>query len=177
MVDRGSKTVLWISRRRHPLLVIENLRGPISIRAIADGLNEAACKNGISSVESWTPDMPRQTSIAITVGLNNLGEANLFLRALWAEFRAKFGSLAWQYSPVRRRGSQKIALGYAQLGQRGTFGIESCSKLLKPSRGNRFRSIAGFKVQRRSRKDTEAMASSAEDTPPQCLGRSPQSRA
>ena len=37
--------------------------------------------------------------------------SNMFLRALWAEFREKFGKCAWIYMPGRRKGEKYIEFG------------------------------------------------------------------
>ena len=39
--------------------------------------------------------------LTFQVGLDSVEESNLFLRALWASIRLKFGRLGWQYAPHR----------------------------------------------------------------------------
>lgn len=46
----------------------------------------------------------------------SLAESNLFLRALWATLRERFGSMSWQYTPRKYGPQQCIRLGWMALG-------------------------------------------------------------
>ncbi len=51
----------------------------------------------------------------IPVNIDNLQDANLFLRALWAEFRRKCGKCAWQYTPYMDGQKKTIFIGFADI--------------------------------------------------------------
>ncbi len=51
----------------------------------------------------------------IPVNIDNLQDANLFLRALWAEFRRKCGKCAWQYTPYKDGQKKTIFIGFADI--------------------------------------------------------------
>src|SRR5208283_3971189 len=51
----------------------------------------------------------------IPVNIDNLQDANLFLRALWAEFRRKCGTCAWQYTPYMDGQKKTIFIGFADI--------------------------------------------------------------
>lgn len=46
----------------------------------------------------------------------SLEDSNLFLRALWATLRARFGKLGWHYSPHKDGPHQRIGFGWITLG-------------------------------------------------------------
>jgi hypothetical protein len=56
-------------------------------------------------------------NIKVQIGLKAYGEANSFLRALWAELRQEFGSLSCAFSPNRIGRSKTISFGEVQLGK------------------------------------------------------------
>jgi hypothetical protein len=58
----------------------------------------------------------------IPIVVKGLNESNAFLRALWAQFRARFDTLGWQYSPQRVGSAKIITFGYASLWRK--YGIE-----------------------------------------------------
>jgi hypothetical protein len=58
------------------------------------------------------------------VEVQSVDESNLFLRALWARMRAKFGRLGWQYTPRRDGATKNIRLGWATLGASAPTGLE-----------------------------------------------------
>ena len=51
----------------------------------------------------------------IPVDIDNLQNANLFLRALWAEFRSQCGKCAWQYTPRKDWQKNTIFIGFADI--------------------------------------------------------------
>jgi hypothetical protein len=51
-------------------------------------------------------------------------DANLLLRAVWAQMRARFGRLGWQFTPRRFGSSQLIRFGWATLGDVSPNGVE-----------------------------------------------------
>src|SRR5687767_4075096 len=65
----------------------------------------------------------KSVSIHLKISLSDEAASNRFLRALWAELRAEFGKLAWQYAPNRYGAEQTIFFGYADLGLSGTIRI------------------------------------------------------
>jgi hypothetical protein len=54
--------------------------------------------------------------VEVSLNLSSNKESNIFLRALWAEFRSSFGKCAWQYSPCKDGKSNRIYFGYVDLG-------------------------------------------------------------
>lgn len=61
----------------------------------------------------------------IELGLSSLDDANSFLRALWAEFRRRFGKCGWNYQPFRNGKAQRIFIGFADIGRKeGSIQIE-----------------------------------------------------
>ncbi|WP_425418686.1 hypothetical protein [Oricola indica] len=50
-------------------------------------------------------------------------DSNLFLRALWASLRARFGKLGWQYSPHKDGPRQRIGFGWMTLGSTSPDGV------------------------------------------------------
>lgn len=56
--------------------------------------------------------------------LSSLRDSNLFLRALWASLRDRFGRLGWQYTPRRTGSQQLIRFGWMSLGTTAPTGIE-----------------------------------------------------
>jgi hypothetical protein len=52
------------------------------------------------------------------IAVKGLGESNSFLRALWAQLRARFGTLGWQYTPWRIGQAKTITFGFASLGRK-----------------------------------------------------------
>ncbi len=54
----------------------------------------------------------------------SLGDSNMFLRALWARMRTRFGPLRWQYTPKRDGPRQSIRFGWATLGASAPTGVE-----------------------------------------------------
>jgi hypothetical protein len=60
--------------------------------------------------------MRTAATLRIPINLGSLDASNMFLRALWAQMRREFGSLAWSMAP-RRTGSERVIyFGWAQLG-------------------------------------------------------------
>ena len=51
----------------------------------------------------------------IPIAVNGLSESNALLRALWAQFRLRYGTLGWQYTPVRVGQANIIDFGFASL--------------------------------------------------------------
>jgi hypothetical protein len=51
----------------------------------------------------------------VQIGINNTRDANLFLRALWAEFRRECGKCAWQYMPHKDGQKKRIFIGFADI--------------------------------------------------------------
>ena len=58
------------------------------------------------------------------LNLSSLRDSNLFLRALWASLRERFGRLGWQYTPRRTGSQQLIRFGWMSLGTSAPTGIE-----------------------------------------------------
>ena len=56
------------------------------------------------------------------ITVKGLSESNALLRALWAQFRSRFGTLGWQYTPWRVGPAKIINFGFASLGRR--YGIQ-----------------------------------------------------
>ncbi|MDX1047103.1 hypothetical protein GOL40_28065 [Sinorhizobium medicae] len=56
--------------------------------------------------------------------LDSLADSNLFLRALWASLRDRFGRLGWQYTPRRTGSQQLIRFGWMSLGTTAPTGVE-----------------------------------------------------
>lgn len=56
--------------------------------------------------------------------LASLADSNLFLRALWASLRDRFGRLGWQYTPRRTGSQQLIRFGWMSLGTTAPTGVE-----------------------------------------------------
>lgn len=60
----------------------------------------------------------------IQIGIDNARDANLFLRALWAEFRRECGKCAWQYMPYKDGQKNRIFIGFADINRpEGTLEI------------------------------------------------------
>jgi len=52
----------------------------------------------------------------------DLNDSNLFLRAMWAEFRNQFGVIAWgAYQPAKYGSTKRIYLGNLKVGEYGSF--------------------------------------------------------
>lgn len=49
--------------------------------------------------------------IEIKVGISDVKDANLFLRAFWSEIREKFGDCSWFYTPLVKKQKKEIHLG------------------------------------------------------------------
>ncbi|MHC2528818.1 hypothetical protein ACVIEM_005965 [Rhizobium leguminosarum] len=56
--------------------------------------------------------------------LASLADSNLFLRALWASLRDRFGRLGWQYTPRRTGSQQLVRFGWMSLGTTAPTGVE-----------------------------------------------------
>lgn len=56
--------------------------------------------------------------------LASLADSNLFLRALWASLRDRFGRLGWQYTPRRTGSQQLIRFGWMSLGTTAPTDVE-----------------------------------------------------
>lgn len=54
--------------------------------------------------------------IRANCSFRSLSESNMFLRALWASMRRRFGVVGWQYTPHRDGKTQRIRFGWATLG-------------------------------------------------------------
>lgn len=50
------------------------------------------------------------------LSLASTKDSNLFLRALWAVLRSKYGKLGWHYTPRRLGDANRISFGYMSLG-------------------------------------------------------------
>lgn len=57
------------------------------------------------------------------ISLNGLSESNAFLRCLWAQFRARYGTLGWLYQPNRDGANRIINFGLASLGEEHTIKV------------------------------------------------------
>ncbi len=55
----------------------------------------------------------------VTLNFTSNEESNIFLRALWAEFRQTFGKCAWQYAPFKDGKQNRIHFGFADIGLGG----------------------------------------------------------
>jgi hypothetical protein len=56
------------------------------------------------------------SKISLNTPLPDEAASNRFLCALWANLRAEFGKLAWQYQPIKYGSEKTIYFGYADLG-------------------------------------------------------------
>jgi hypothetical protein len=63
------------------------------------------------------------TRLALNVDLQTLQDSNRFLRALWAQLRAKFGRAGWIYQPYRDGESKTVHFGSVSLGRRLSFDV------------------------------------------------------
>lgn len=57
------------------------------------------------------------------LAITSLEDSNLFLRALWASLRARFGKLGWQLTPRRDGPQRKIRFGWMTLGAVSPDGV------------------------------------------------------
>ena len=64
------------------------------------------------------------TMVTIAIDPQSPIDANLLLRAVWAQMRARFGRLEWQFTPRRFGSSQLIRFGWATLGDVSPNGVE-----------------------------------------------------
>lgn len=62
--------------------------------------------------------------IELDCSFRSPAESNMFLRALWAAIRDRFGTVGWQYTPHRDGRAKRIRLGWATLGAASPDGVE-----------------------------------------------------
>ncbi len=55
------------------------------------------------------------------IGINDNYESNLFLRALWSNFRQHYGKFGWEFMPHKIGKENRISFGFSNIGEVGIY--------------------------------------------------------